>query len=819
MAGEIVAAPATGGGEVGEGGGGHLTLEVFVVSLAGLLLEISFTRVISFKLFYYYTYLTIGLSLLGIGTGGVLVATSTRLRSATTGRILRSVLPAAAAATAIAYLVVARLPIASTEIWRYGSGQSFANVGLLVALCVALALPFVAIGVLVSTIFARGAHRIGRLYFFDLLGAGIACAVVVSLVSTQGPPATIALAGSLLAALGVRSSLAARAGVARSMVPSGLAVVLLVAFAVPRLIPDIRTDGLKAPVGDSTTTYSEWSPIFRVDAADLGDRTLLFHDAMLGSAIYRYDGNPETLNRFDDDPRSFPFAVVEGAPSDVMIIGAAGGTEILASIYFGAGSIDAVELNGVTHDLLSRRMADYAGNIAADPRVNYVHGDGRSYLAQRHERYDLVWYPAPDSYSAQNAATSGAFVLSESYLYTEETIAESLDHLVSGGLLVAQFGEVDFDEKPNRTARYVSTVRQALAARGRDAATSVAVITTPTDLGGSRVSTILVKEEPFTIAELDRLDAQIAGVTGARVEYVPGRASRPSIVSDVIGSSDADLAEVYGRYRYDVGPITDDGPFFWNFARFGTVLREFGEPLRNDDLEDSAGERVIVLLLVLATLLAAALLLLPFVRLRSIWSSMPAKGASAVYFSAIGLGFLLFEITLIQQLVLFLGYPTYSLTVTLASILVFTGIGALVSARLPDGGDLGVLAVLAALTLAYLFVLPPLVDALLDSPLAVRIAVTFVVLAPLGLCLGTFMPRGVRIVAALSPHPREYVAWAWAVNGFASVVASVLTTILAMTFGFRVVLGCALVAYGAAVVALQRLRVRGPAVTQTTKAA
>jgi hypothetical protein len=187
---------------------------------------------------------------------------------------------------------------------------------------------------------------------------------------------------------------------------------------------------------------------------------------------------------------------------------------------------------------------------------------------------------------------------------------------------------------------------------------------------------------------------------------------------------------------------------------------------------------------------------------------MPATGTSAVYFTSIGLGFLLFEITLIQQLVLFLGYPTYSLTVTLASILVFTGVGALWSPRLPIASwpvNVGVLGVLALLTAGYLFGLPLMIDALLDSPLGVRVALTFLVLAPLGLCLGTFMPRGVRAVSALSAHAREYVAWAWAVNGFASVVASVLTTILAMTFGFRVVLGCALALYVVAVLALQRL--------------
>ena len=82
----------------------------------------------------------------------------------------------------------------------------------------------------------------------------------------------------------------------------------------------------------------------------------------------------------------------------------------------------------------------------------HVHqGDGRSYLARRNEKYDLIWFVAPDSYAAKNAASSGAFVLSESYLYTTEMIKESLEHLTDRGIMVVQFGELDYEAR--RTAR------------------------------------------------------------------------------------------------------------------------------------------------------------------------------------------------------------------------------------------------------------------------------------------------------------------------------------------------------------------------------
>src|SRR5690606_13312788 len=111
------------------------------------------------------------------------------------------------------------------------------------------------------------------------------------------------------------------------------------------------------------------------------------------------------------------------------------------------------------------------------------------------KQYDVIWYPAPDSYSA-NAAAVGAFVLSESYLYTEEAIVESLEHLAPGGVISWHYGEFDYDAAPNRTARYVATTRQALRSTGVDEPQNHFIVTTaPTQLGGSSLSTVLIKAE------------------------------------------------------------------------------------------------------------------------------------------------------------------------------------------------------------------------------------------------------------------------------------------------------------------------------------
>jgi hypothetical protein len=334
------------------------------------------------------------------------------------------------------------------------------------------------------------------------------------------------------------------------------------------------------------------------------------------------------------------------------------------------------------------------------------------------------------------------------------------------------------------------------------------VNTSPTNLGGAFFSTILVKREPFTPEEIGRFTDQLDVVPGSELRYSPEGPPIDNSVSQVITLPDGELDEFYDDYPYDVRPISDDGPFFWHFTEFGDVIRNFGDPIDPKDAEDTTGERVLLLLLAISTVFAAVFLLLPFVAIRRIWTGLPRKRRSALYFACLGLGFMFFEITLIQKLTLFLGYPTYSLTVTLASILIFTGVGALLSGRYkaePRRALPFLLGAIVALVLFYQFALPPLTDALLDTPLLVRVPIAFLVLAPLGICLGTFMPLGLGAVAQLTDHPNEYVAWGWAVNGFASVAGAVLTTILAMTFGFKVVLFLALVVYVIALAALRGL--------------
>lgn len=777
---------------------------IFLVSFAALLIEISYTRIISYKLFYYYVYLVIGLALLGIGTGGVLVAVSRRVRGASTDAVLFWSLLAGAVATLGAYFVVAYAQIDTLAVWDYGTSASFKSLSLLLVLCLCVFVSFVAPGVIVATLFGRRPEAIGGLYFADLFGAGLACAVVIYLISSVGAPATVMLAVLVMAA--------AAAWVARRVRRALLVAAVVVAavgavFAVrPSLLPAQRLDSSKIAIAAGrVTAASSWGAIFRVDAVRTPNHVIwLYHDGLLGSGIYQWNGKRSFLSlyQFQRGPLSIPFRVLGAPPADVSVIGAAGGHEVLASIYFGARHIDAVELNPVTYRMVTTTFADFDGHVAEDPAVNYVNADGRSFIARTSRHYQLIWYPAPDSYAATNGALSSAYVLSESYLYTTNGIEADLRHLAGDGVFVAQFGEVD-DVYDLRTTRFVTTARQALAEMGvSNASDHILVSSSQIHFFGSLpLSTILVSPSGFTPAQVATFDklGQVVQATGPL--YSPDRAVAKNPVGTYMRTPNAGLAGFYASFPYDVTPTTDNDPFFWHFARYGTVIGNFTHPLDSQDRENSVGERVLLLLLGLSVAIAALFLFLPFVAIRQQWRKLPRKRLSALFFAGVGAGFIFFEITLMQMLNLFLGYPTYSLTVVLMSLLVFTGLGALLSRRVTRRRRAipGLLGAIAALTAFYLFGLSPLTGAMLGLPLAVRIVTAFAVLAPLGVCLGMFMPIGLGEIAASSDAPREYVAWGWAVNGFASVVGSAGATVLSMMFGFEVVLFLGFCAYVIAV--------------------
>jgi hypothetical protein len=775
-----------------------------MVGFVGLTLEIAYTRIVSFKLFYYYTYFVIGLALLGFGAAATVTALSDRLRRRDVLDTVRILAPVVALVGVVSYLLVARIPTDANAIWASSSlGRAGFEFLVVIVLALALTAVFFGLGLVISLLIVVESADVRRLYFWDLAGAAIGCLLAVPLQRTIGPPAMVLL--SLVAFAGLGLAIAIRRGRGTTLAGAGLALTAVAAFVTGSY--DVRTDDSKT-LKLADDGEGDWGAVFRVDAVDLGDVQIVHHDGLWGSSIWRYDGTRATTARFDTDDRQIPWAALGRTPDRILIIGAAGGNEIQAALTYGVGQVDAVELNPVTHDLLTGPFAEYSGNIANLPNVNYVEGDGRTFLARASDDYDLIWFVAPDSYAASNAATSGAFVLSESYLYTREMIETAFDHLTPTGLMVAQFGDFDFGTRPTRTARYLVTARDAVGEQldRFDEHVILVVEQTPEEI--SRVSTIVLSPTAFDAASVDRVVGAIGNVPDARAVHLPGgRGTEEGITGALIVSDDATVDQLVAGYRFDISSISDDRPFFWHFTPFSDVLTDFSRGM--EDSEIAIGERLLLMLLVVAVIVAAILLALPFLATRKTGTDrsppVPERWRLLVYFAALGLGFMVVEISMIQRFSLLLGYPTLSLSVSLFTLLLATALGARWSAWVQvDVRRRLVMTVVAmwAITLTYLLISDTVTDRVLAWSQAGRIALVIVMLFPIGVMLGMFLPTGIdraRELAGMSgADTGRVVAWCWAVNGFFSVIGSTATTMLSMTFGFDRTMLIGLVLYAIA---------------------
>jgi spermidine synthase len=783
-----------------------LYFEIFTTALGSLLLEISYTRIFSFKVFYYFTYLILGMGLLGIGAGGIAIATSKRLRQIEPERLISATAFLGGASVLAGYLIIAPMQLNIAE-----SMTSPVEIAKLVLVMLLLTGSFFAVGLIISAILSARPDAAGKLYGADLLGAALGCTLSVPLVYWITPPRTIMLAGLILAIGGL--PLARRS---RPLTIAGALTALV--LAIPVVVPDLLQDPVVAKGKsyeefrrEKLVRFTKWNPVFRIDVMDHpffpGKEYILFHDGQPGSGMRRFNGEFTDFKYLDNDSRSLPFEVLPAEPR-VLIIGAAGGHEIVSSLYFKAGHVTGVELNPVTYSLLTDVYADVTGNLTKHPKVTHINGDGRWFLKQTDEKYDLIWFVAPDSYAAMNAATAGAFVLSESYLYTVEMIRQSLKHLSERGVICTQFGELAYDTKPNRTTRYLVTARAAFKDEGIPNFDKHVMVSSASGFPPFLESVVLLGKQEFAPEQIADFRKQAEVVKGGIVRYVPGMSADSTRVTQAILLPEAELGEWFKKQPYQLHPVRDDAPFFWHFARFRDAMVAPLPVQGIIDFEDSIAEQVTLSFFIVVTILAALFLLLPLVTIRTVWKELPHKANALFYFAALGLGFMFLEVAMIQKLTLLLGYPTYALSITLFALLVSSGVGSLISTRYADQRKRALFTVLGILSVVVILgqlALPALIDSFVGSALPVRITVAVLILAPVGLCLGAFMPLGLRTIALSTEHAREYVAWAWAVNGFFSVIASILSTILAMIIGFQWLMLVALGIYVVGVLALSRI--------------
>ena len=360
-----------------------------------------------------------------------------------------------------------------------------------------------------------------------------------------------------------------------------------------------------------------------------------------------------------------------------------------------------------------------------------------------------------------------AFDLTVDRIYTVEAFQEYFAHLRAGGILsVSRL----YDFVGPEVLRLTVLALAALREHGISNPRNHVFVVRGHELDGVMIGTVLVRLEPFDAKELHRLRF-LAKMRRGRVVYAPDGAA--SGEWDELAKA-ADESQFCRGYALDVCPPTDDRPFFFNMARplpEGRALVSFWGGV--------SPYSILMTTLAILIGLSAITFVVP------LWLAPgPAPPVMLLgYFFSIGVGFILIEISLIQHFVLFLGFPTYALSVVLAGLLGFSGLGAVASGKLSTGRPLYLaLAGVAALSGVGAVSLQPLLRAWIGYSLALRIALAVLLVAPIGTLLGMAMPLGLRRVEKVRAGSIPY---AWGINGIASVLASVLGVTIAMRYGFE----------------------------------
>jgi hypothetical protein len=769
----------------------QLYLGVAFTTLATLILELSLTRIFSVVFYYHFAFLAISIALFGLGAGGLF----SYIVVSRGGNIYYK-LGILAVVNSVA--VLASLAFILTRTGELGNltlaGVYFAS-----------ALPFFFSGAVISIAVAEGIQRVDRVYFFDLLGAAGGCLVLVPFLNYLGGPNTV-IAVSVLFAVSaaiwynLAGTLRGRAGA----VTLALVFVALMAFNGKSHLIDIRyAKGRR--IGQEA--FVRWNPISRIALVNpqTSDPEIVI-DADASTGIPTFDlehlTEQQRANLLHEGP-GFPYLLRPGAKT--LVIGPGGGWDVARSLTGGSKDVTAVEINPIiAHTIMQQRFADLSHRLYFRPEVHLFVEDGRSFVRRSPEKYQVLQAILVDTWASTAA---GAFALSENNLYTTDAFRDYLNHLTDDGLMV--FTRWGF-EPPRESLRLLSLAIEALGQVGETHAWKHVVVLRDRAQNINAfgaLDTVLIFRRPLGDADIAAVKAAVSQ-TNLKALYVPGDAPSNEF-GELLRSPDPQT--FWQNYRYNVTPVDDDRPFFFYTVQPRDVLNFLKQGGLSADYKINRAlpllfEVVGISLLAIVVVLAFPPLLLG--------ERLPAeKGVRSflLYFVCIGAGYILIQVALIQKFVLFLGHPTYALTVIIFSMLISSGLGSYCSRRLTGEanhiGRLSAVLIGVAVTVSALaYLAAPVSEYGVGWPLALKALVTACMIAPAGFLMGIPFPTG---LTRLQKNFPDAVRWAWALNAAASVLGSAAAICLAIYIGLRatVLTGALLYLAALSVVLLRRVAV------------
>jgi len=788
---------------------------LIIISAASLCFQINLTRLYSVSHFYHFAFMIVSIAMLGFGASGTFLAVFRNGDDKPLGSRLVWMAIGTGVSMLGSYLLINLMPFDS-----FSMMVDRKQILILMLHYATLALPFFFSGMIVSLLLSRQTQAGGQVYALNLMGSALGCLAAVLVPNFLGGEGTAALCSVLAGLAALSFLLGSQSGPKRKIIQNVVGITAIfstLVFSMMDIGLRIGTSGgleimelnlspykgisyaLQNP--EAEIIYSRWNAISRVDVVDSPS----LHS--IPGLSYRYleplppieglyvDGdNLSALMPAGSDinfagylPAAIAFYLRPEARA--LILGSGGGMDVLSALALDASRVTVVEENTL--------LIEVAADIYNLPDVELAISSGRSYLRSTKNRFDVIQLSLTNSYHPVN---SGAYSLGEDYRYTLESFSDMLDCLEPNGLLVVTRW---LQEQPSEWLRAFTMAVSTMEARGENPQKQIVA------LRGYNTGTLLVKNGTFNSKELalirtflDEKAFDLVFAPDIQFEEINRSNILPEEVyyqtfSEVIENKQRDV--FYEQYVYDVRPPVDDHPFFGHYfkwSQIGRIWRSLGTTWQPFG---GAGFLVILAIFGLAVILAGVMIILPAIVKKGI-KSLPIKGniRILIYFGMIGLAFLLVEMPMIQQFILYLDHPTYAMAVVLFSLLLFSGFGSRWGSKILSIS--AALLILLVFLTGWLFLLPALLHATLGLPLAARISISIISIAPIGFLMGIPFPAGLEWMREYIPfdeknHTEGMVAWLWAVNGSTSVIASILSSLLSLSFGFNRTLIVGMICY------------------------
>lgn len=781
---------------------------IFFISAATLCLEISLTRYFSVSQQYHFAFWVVSIAFLGYGASGSFLSLFKNLRSIDKDKFLPWSALLYSLSILLSFLLCNNIPFDFTRL-SWDKSQIY----YVFLYYILLSLPFFFAGLTISFAITVCPGFVNKIYFSDLLGAGIGTLLSVFVFLPKGDKGVILFVSFL--ALWASYLFAQR----RSFLFKSLLLCLIVVSAGVFLYSpfwlSFRISAFKAlPVAlkfpEAKLLYTRWNAISRVDVLEspavryAPGLSLLYQEELppqLGlsvdggelTAITRFREAQEPGLRFLSSlPSSLAYSFVQNPQT--LIIEPKGGLDVLAALVNKASIIKVIESNPLIGKILGQELASFSGRLFDRDEIHLITADSRAALQKEKKHFDLIVFSLSDVFGAFG---TGLYGFGENYLYTVHSFNQILNRLSPQGVVSMSLYLLP---PARQEVRALATWIEALEKSGRNPLSHIVA------LRSWGTISYFIKKSPFRQDDIQKLKKfasqclfDLVYYSGIKIEEVNlhNKFDKPVYYEMTLNLLDpSKRKELYRNYLFDIKPVTDNRPFFYNFFKLSKLKATY-KALAQKWLPFLQGHFLVFLLFFQSVVVAFVFILLPFLVFRK--EKRRRKDSLAkvfLYFSLIGLAFMFVEITFIQKFILFLGHPLYSISLIIFSLLFSSGIGSFFSKKIL-GQNLKrnlmrTLFLCGGMILLYLLILPHFYKNLIGLPLLIKIIFTFLVIFPLGFFMGFPFPSGIRL---LDSEENSVIPWAWATNAFSSVIHSISALMVAFYAGYNLVLLLAAVGY------------------------